>query len=102
VVKNADLDVLGANFREITDAQKKQLNIGYGLEVIKVDNGKMKEAGISRGFIIQRVNNQTVRTIDELQDIVKEASTSKEPVLYIQGIYPTGKKTYFAVPLTSE
>lgn len=102
VVKNADLDVLGANFREITDAQKKQLNIGYGLEVIKVDNGKMKEAGISRGFIIQRVNNQTVKTIDELQDIVKEASTSKEPVLYIQGIYPTGKKTYFAVPLASE
>lgn len=102
VVKNADLDVLGANFREITDAQKQQLNIGYGLEVIKVDNGKMKEAGISRGFIIQRVNNQAVRTIDELQTIVKEASTSKEPVLYIQGIYPTGKKTYFAVPLTND
>src|SRR5574344_353164 len=31
VVKNADLDVLGANFREITAEQKKQLDINYGL-----------------------------------------------------------------------
>ncbi len=99
VVKNADLDVLGANFREITDAQKRQLDISYGLEVINVEAGKIKEAGIAKGFIIQRVNNQTVKTIDELQKIVKEASVSKEPVLYIQGIYPTGKKSYFAVPL---
>ena len=100
VVKDADLDVLGANFKAITEAQKKQLSISYGLEVIKVNNGKMKDAGINRGFIIQKVNDNAVKDIDELQKIVKEASTSKDPVLYIQGIYPTGKKAYFAVPLT--
>ena len=60
----------------------------------------MKDAGINRGFIIQKVNDNAVKDIDELQKIVKEASTSKDPVLYIQGIYPTGKKAYFAVPLT--
>ena len=99
VIKNMDLDVLDANFREVTDAQKKQLNIGYGLEVMKVNNGKLKEAGIVKGFIIQRVNDQSIKTIEDLQKVVKEASTSKEPVLYIQGIYPTGKKAYFAVGL---
>lgn len=102
VVKNADLDVLGANFREITDAQKKQLSISYGVEVIKVNNGKLKESGIARGFIIQKVNDETIKTIDDMQKVVKDASTSKDPVLYIQGIYPTGKKAYFAVPLQSE
>ena len=40
-----------------------------------------------------------MKTIDDLQKVVKEASTSKEPVLYIQGIYPTGKKKYFAIAL---
>lgn len=99
VVKGADLDLLGANFREITNAQKEQLDIRHGLEVIKVNNGAMKNAGITKGFIIQTVNNQAVRTIEELQKAVKEASVSKEPVLYIQGIYPTGKKAYFAVSL---
>ena len=99
VVKKVDLDVLGGNFRSITDAQKQQLNIGYGLEVLKVNSGKLKNAGITKGFIIQRVNDNAVKTIEDLQNIVKDASTSKDPVLYIQGVYPTGKKAYFAVPL---
>ncbi len=102
VVKNADLDVLGGSFRAITDAQKEQLNIGYGLEVLKVNGGKLKDAGVTKGFIIQRINDQAIKSIDDLQNVVKEASTSKEPVLYIQGIYPTGKKGYFAVPLTND
>lgn len=99
VVKKADLDVLGGNFRAITNAQKEQQNIGYGLEVLKVNSGRLKTAGITKGFIIQRVNDNAVKTIDDLQNAVKEASTSKDPVLYIQGVYPTGKKAYFAVPL---
>ena len=102
VVKNADLDVLGGTFRAITDQQKEQLNIGYGLEVLKVNGGKLKDAGIPKGFIIQRANDQSIKSIDDLQKVVKEASTSKEPVLYIQGIYPTGKKGYFAVPLQND
>ena len=91
--------MLGGNFRAVTDAQKEQMNIGYGLEVLKVNAGKLKNAGITKGFIIQRVNDSAVKTIEDLQNAVKEASTSKDPVLYIQGVYPTGKKAYFAVPL---
>jgi len=99
VVKTADLDVLGGNFREITKEQKEQLGVNYGLEVIKVNNGALKNAGVPKGFIIQKVNDQPMKTLDELQDAVKSASTSKEPVLFIQGIFPTGKKAYYAVPL---
>ena len=102
VVKNADIDVLGGQFRAITDQQKEQLNIGYGLEVLKVNGGKLKDAGVPKGFIIQRINDESIKSIEDLQSTVKEASTSKEPVLYIQGIYPTGKKGYFAVPLEND
>ena len=99
VVKNADLDVLGADFREITQQQKDQLEIQYGLEVIKVNSGKMKEAGVPKGFIIRQVNDQPVKSVEELQDLVKNVSTSSEPVLIIKGLYPTGKKGYFVVQL---
>ena len=61
--------------------------------------GKLKDCGITKGFIIQRVNDNMIKSIDDLQNVVKEASTSKDPVLYVQGIYPTGKKAYFAIPL---
>ncbi|MCI5711329.1 MAG: Do family serine endopeptidase [Prevotella sp.] len=99
VVKQADLDVLGATFRPVTAETKKQLNINYGLEVLKVNSGALKTQGIAKGFVIQRVNDQAMQTLDDIQKAVKDASTSKEPVLYIQGVYPTGKKGYFAVPL---
>ena len=102
LVKSADLDVLGANFKEISAAQKKDLEISYGLEIIKINDGVMKKAGLTKGFIIQKINEEPVKTLDDLQNIVKEASTSKEPVLYIQGIYPTGKKKYFAVDLNEK
>ena len=98
-IEQADIDVLGAQFRPVTKATMEQLNISYGLEVIKVNSGALKDAGINRGFIIQRVNEGTVKTIDDLQKEVKKASVSKDPVLYIQGMYPTGKKAYFAVPI---
>ena len=69
---------------------------------MKVSGGRLKDANVPKGFIIQRANDQSVKSIEDLQKIVKEASTSKEPVLYIQGVYPTGKKGYFAVPLENE
>ena len=62
----------------------------------------MKDAGISRGFIIQKVNDEPVKNIEQLQKFVKTASTSNDPVLYIQGVWPTGKKAYFAVPLQND
>jgi len=102
VVKNADMDVLGADFRPVTESTRKQLDITYGLEVIKVSGGKMKDAGVPKGFIIQRVNDEPMKTVDDLQNVVKAASTSKEPVLIIKGLFSTGRRGYFVVQLQNE
>ena len=99
VVKNADVDVLGIDVRPITDSQKKQLEISYGLEVLKVNGGKMKEAGVPKGFIIQVVNDQPMRSFDDLQQVVKDA---KDQMLVIKGIFPTGKRGGFVVYLQNE
>ena len=102
VVKNADMDVLGADFREVTKAQKEQFEISYGLEVIKVSGGKMKDAGVPKGFIILRVNDTPMRTFDDLQEVVKEAGSSKDQMLVVRGIYPTGKRGGFVIYLSDE
>jgi S1-C subfamily serine protease len=102
VVKSADMDVLGIDVRPVTEGQKKQLEIQYGLEVIKVNGGKMKEAGVPKGFIIQRVNDEPMRTFDDLQNAVSTASKSKEQMLIIKGIYPTGKRGGFVVYLQND
>lgn len=99
VVKTHDMDVLGGQFRPVSESQKNNLGLKNGVEIIKIENGKLKEAGISKGFIITQVNDTPIKSIDDLQKEIEAASTSKEPVLYIRGVWPTGKKDYFAVEL---
>ena len=102
VVKNADMEVLGAAFKPVSDELKKQLNLAYGLQVTDVTNGKMAEAGIRKGFIILKVNGQQMKTQEDLETVMKAASKSSEPVLWISGMFPSGKRGNFAVDLTQE
>ena len=102
VVKTADLDVLGATFRPINDSEKKQMELSYGLKVQKVSKGAFKNAGVPDGVILLSANGTPLKSIEDLQEAVKEASTSKDPVLQIKAVYPTGRKAYFAVMLEEE
>lgn len=43
VIKAADLDILGGNFREVTNEQKEQLKINYGVEVTKINKGALQK-----------------------------------------------------------
>lgn len=99
VVKDADLDVLGAVIREINDKEKNELDIKYGLKITKVNAGKFRERNIPVGFIIQNVNETPMKSLSDLSEAVKKANKSKDPVLIIKGVYPSGKKEYFTVPL---
>ena len=100
VLKAADADLLGGYFKEITDKQKEELGINYGIEVVKVGDGALKDSGIGKGFIIQVANEQPVRSVDDFQKIVKDASTSKDPVVLVRGMYPTGKRAYKVIQLS--
>ena len=102
VVKDNGMEILGAAFRELPDDMKQSLRLNYGVEVTGVTDGKMKEAGVRKGFIILKANGQSVKTVEQLEEILKQASNSTEPVLFLNGIFPSGKRAYFAVDLTQE
>ena len=50
VVKKADMQILGAAFREVPEDLKKQLNLGYGVQVTGVTDGRMADSGIRKGL----------------------------------------------------
>ncbi len=102
VVKSADMQLLGATFRPISNELKKQLNLGYGLEVTGVGEGRMADAGIRKGFIILKANNTVIRTADDLEKVFKAATQSPDQVLFISGMYPSGKRAYATVELSQE
>ena len=100
VVKNAGMDILGAAFRELPDEMKQQLRLSYGLEVTGVSKGKMADAGIRKGFIILRANGETLRTVDDLENVLREASQSPDQVLFLSGVFPSGRRGNYAVDLS--
>lgn len=102
VIKNADMDILGAAFKELPDDLKKQLNLNYGLQVSGVSGGKMGAAGIRKGFIILKANGQPMRKVSDLEDALKAAVQSPDQVLFISGMFPSGKRANYAVDLTQE
>lgn len=102
VVKSADLELLGAAFKEVDDNTKKALNIGYGLQVTGVQKGKFADAGIHKGFIILKVNGQQIKSEEDFQNAFKAASQSSDQVLFIIGEYPSGKRSSYAIDLAEE
>ncbi|MBF1524299.1 MAG: Do family serine endopeptidase [Prevotella salivae] len=100
VIKTADLDVLGASFRPVTEQQKKEFDLTFGLEVTKVEKGAIKSGGIEQGFIMLYANDTPLKSLSDLQELVKSASTSQDPVLIIKGIWPSGKRDYKVVKVS--
>ena len=102
IVKDAGMEILGAAFKELPDDLKKQLNLGYGLQVTGVTSGKMADAGVRKGFIILKANDQPMRKVSDLEEAMKAAVKSPNQVLFLTGVFPSGKRGYYAVDLTQE
>lgn len=100
IVKKADMEILGAAFRTVPDDLKRQLNLGYGVQVTGVSNGRMADSGIRKGFIILKANGKQLRTVEDLEDVMKTASQSPDQVLFMTGVYPSGKRANYAVDLS--
>ena len=102
IVKDAGMEILGAAFKELPDDLKKQLNLGYGLQVTGVTSGKMADAGVRKGFIILKANDQPMRKVSDLEEVMQAAVKSPNQVLFLTGVFPSGKRGYYAVDLTQE
>jgi S1-C subfamily serine protease len=95
-------EVLGAAFTELPEKQKQSLGLSYGIEVAGVSSGKIKNAGITKGYIILVVNEQPVSTPDEFEQIVEKVlnGSGDDKVLFIKGLYPNGRTKYYAIDLS--
>lgn len=101
-LKDAGVEVLGAAFGEVSNELKKQLNISYGVQVKGLTDGKFKDAGIRKGFIILKINDEKVSSAGDIEKIVKDVQREgnfDDRGIFIVGMYPNGKVTYYAIDL---
>ena len=98
-VTEVDPNSLGVVLKPVPAEMKRELALNGGLLVSAVTNGKMKDAGVTKGVIILEVNNKKVNTVEEFQEIVKVANMSTDRVLLIRAKSQSGRNLAFAVEL---
>lgn len=101
VTKAKDVTSLGCAFKPLSKEQLKEHQLTSGVQVTGLRDGKFKEAGIKDGFIILDINNARVKNqedVEKIYDAIMKSNDS-DKVMFITGIYPTGRKVYYAVDL---
>ena len=103
ITKKGDFTSLGCAFMKLSAETKQHLGISNGVQVSGLKAGLFKEQGIKDGFIITEINGQPVNSSDDVEYIYDQLMKSNDPdkVLFISGLYSTGKKQYYAVDLSS-
>ena len=95
--KSADnkYTIFGATFSNPNPSELKKLKINSGVKVEAIKEGKLKRAGLSKGFIITHVDKNKVSTKNQLIQFLK----SKKGGVLIEGINSNGVKSYFGFGL---
>ena len=101
-VKTLNTESMGAALRPLNDQEKQQLNLPYGLMISAIREGKFKEAGLTKGLIIMKVNEKEMRTTADFEEAVKAANLSPDRVLWIRAKTQSGMNRSFAVELADE
>ena len=81
----------GSYIKEIPKEKLERLGLKNGVEIIELGQGKLMEAGATEGFIILYVNDQPVKTPQDVIDIVKKSKRS----VFVEGVTPSGRSGYF-------
>lgn len=103
LTKNSDFTALGCAFTKLSEKTKTALHISSGVQVAGVTDGKFKDAGITDGFIVLEINGASVNSQKDVEDIYENIMRSdSDKVMFIKGLYPTGKRVYIAVPLVND
>jgi Do/DeqQ family serine protease len=84
-------DIFGAKFVVVSERDKEELGIRYGIKITELGNGKFKDAGIKKGFIITQVNKNAVSEVNEFKRIIKNSRGG----ILVEGIYPNGEVAYY-------
>lgn len=97
LVKSSDVvNMLGAEFAEPSDDEMQKLGINNGIKVSKLEAGKLRSAGIKEGFIITKIDNEKVTSLDEVQ---RQLTEKRSGGVLIEGIYPNGLRAYYGFGL---
>ena len=99
LLESVDVDQLGVALRPLTTNEKEELALSNGLVVTAVRDGKMKEAGVTKGLILLQINDKVLNTPEDFNEAVKTTNMSNDRVLWIRAKTQSGINKSFTIEL---
>lgn len=85
--------VMGATLADADKQLLAKLRLRGGVEVVALEKGKFKDAGVRKGLIITYINQTPVSTLKEALEIINNAKRG----MLIEGVYSNGDVYYYGV-----
>ena len=82
--------VFGARLESVNSDDKDNYRIDYGVKVTELNDGRFKDLGIKKGYIILTINGKKVKAASD----IKEITNNGQSLTSIEGIQSNG--TYFS------
>lgn len=98
-VQTLDTESLGAALRPLNEKEMRELNLPYGLLISAIRDGKLKEAGLTKGMVLMKINDREMRSLKDFDEVVKAANLSTDRVLWVRAKTQSGMNRSFAVEL---
>lgn len=95
IIQKGNDVILGAEFEKAGADLLGKLGFSYGVQVTSVGEGKFSEIGIYDGFIITKINDRQIKEVEDISTVLDQVKGG----LFISGVYPNGKKAYYAINL---
>jgi len=96
-IKKEDLQfmtLLGGRFRAINSTEKSDYRLKYGVKIMEVNTGILAEQEIPSGFIITQINQQPIKTVEDINKAGIELPKDRPIIIF--GVLPNGREKYFA------
>ena len=78
-------------FKAMDQKKLDRLGVEFGIEVVDVDEKRAPRRYPRKGYVVQMVENDTVRNMDEFRSCVMSLIESDVSEFYFMGVYPDDK-----------
>ncbi|MDI9356424.1 MAG: Do family serine endopeptidase [Chitinophagaceae bacterium] len=87
------IQIDGGTFVTISMEEARRIGKNGGVKLIEIEEGKWMDAGIKKGFIITKIDKESVSNIQQLSKIIE----NKKDGMLVEGYYSNGTKAYYGI-----
>ena len=88
-------EIFGATLEPLPENYKEKYHLKGGVKVKDLKSGKLKNAGLTEGFIITHINKEAVHSPEEVSQMLH----NKKGGVLVEGVHANGRPDYFGFGL---